>query len=485
MTMNNGVIMNTPDTDRYCNILRIDPAGESVGYTEAPLEIAQGFVNSLVYDVENSNIQRALFSYFKNEKSDLNTIDRARAGLCLRCYVSYAMVEECRRIDKLYSGNKQFTYRDLLPLVINDDGKKLIILDEDGITQLTVDKNSVIYKSTCDLFSVQVLQSFDPDLESGMSLYNWVRLKTRQNHQVRTLLSNYGLNHLSDWAILNRATAEQLGRLSPQERYIIEAYHAVYRRDRIERSSFRPMRCPDPTSAQLQEMLSYLLSLQVSIDSPSLLLQELYRIALQLRKYDIWSYRESLEIYDAQTDTVVPRRDLPTDSFDEIDIERLEISQFLQEHLDSALAEAIKLEIEAKIQDLQNSRRYAPFAPKYLQGLKLYYCQAMSLKDIAPILGMTSWNQARRILDPGKLLLQVRAKTQDTMLNSILRLAAQRGFTSIPPTAVYLKALTQEIECYIDEEIFQEASEEMKTGRNRSMNSVYAKAILSFLQDLT
>lgn len=477
--------MNTPDTDRYCNILRIDPAGESVGYTEAPLEIAKDFVSSLVCDVRISNLKHALLSCFKDENSDSNKINRALAGLCLRCYVSYAIVEECRRIDKLYSGNKQFTYRDLLPLVINDDGKQLVILDEeDGTTQLTVDKNSVIHQSTCNLFSVEVLQSFDPNLESGMSLYNWVRLKTRQNHQIRTLLCNYGLNHLSDWAILNRATAEQLGRLSLQQQHIIEAYHAVYRRDRIEKSSSRPIKCPDPTSAQLQEMLTYLLSRQVSIDSPSLLLQELYQIALQLRRYDIWSYREYLEIYDADTDTLLPRRDLPTNSFNEVDIEQLEISNFLQEHLDSALAEAIRLEVKAKIQNLQNSSRYAPFAPKYLQGLKLYYCEAMSLKDIAPILEMTSWNQARRILDPGQLLLQVRAKTEDIMLNSILRLAAQKGFTSIPPKASYLKTLTQEIECYIDEEIFQEASEEMKAGRYRNMNSTYAKAILSFLQDL-
>ncbi|MDY6902714.1 MAG: hypothetical protein SWZ49_32280 [Cyanobacteriota bacterium] len=477
--------MNTSATDRYWNLLQIDPAGKSVGYKKVPLEIAKDFVGSLVYEVDNSNLQRALLSRFKNENSDFNRINRAKAGLCLRCYISQTIVEECRRIDNLYSGEKQFDYRDLLGLVLNDDGQKLRILDEDGRTQLTVDKNSVTNESTYNLFSVQVLQSFDSNLESGMSLDNWVRLNVKQNREVRTLLSDFGLNHLSDWAILNRATNEQLARLSVEERYIVEVYHAVYRRDRIQKSSSRRIRCPDPTSAQLQEMLVDLLSRQVSINSPSLLLQELHQIALQLRRYDIWNYRESLEIYDAQSDTLSPRRDLPSNSFDELDIEQRDISQFLQEHLNSALAEAIRTEVKAKLQDLQKSRRYAPFAPQYVRGLKLYYYEAMSLRDIAPILGMTSWNQARRILDPGKLLLQVRARTEDSILRSILELAAQKGFTSIPAKASYFNALTKEVESYIDGEIFQEASEEMKTGRNRIMNSAYAKAIRSYLQDFT
>ncbi|MEM7713027.1 MAG: hypothetical protein AAF349_05525 [Cyanobacteria bacterium P01_A01_bin.68] len=476
--------MSTSDTERYYNILRITAAGNSVGYTRTTLKIAEEFVNRSISDVENSNLLNDLLSCFKDKNPNSSAINRANAGLCLRCYVSHAIVEECRRIDNLYSGNKTFSYRDFLGLVLNDDGQQLIILASDGTTQLTVDKNSVTNKSAINLFSVQVLQSFDPDLESGMSLYNWVRLRTRQNHRVRKFLSNSGLNHLSDWAILNRATTAQIGRLSPQQQRIIEAYHAVYRRDRIEKPCFKPTRCPDPTSAQLQEMSVYLRHRQVSIDTPSLLLQELYQIALLLRRYDIWNYREPLEIYDAQSDTLIPRSDLPTNSFNEVDIERLEISQFLREHLDSALAQAIRLKVEAKIQELRNSRRYAPFAPKYLQGLKLYYSESMSLGDIAPILGMSSWNQAKRILDPGTLLLQVRAKTEDSMLESILSLAEQRGFTSIPPKASYLKTLAEEVESYIDEEIFNEASEEMRAGRNRSMNSPYAQAIVSYLQNL-
>ena len=57
----------------------------------------------------------------------------------------------------------------------------------------------------------------------------------------------------------------------------------------------------------------------------------------------------------------------------------------------------------------------------------------MSLKEIAPELGMKNWDQARRILNPGELLSKVRSKTVEQMLESILKKAAEKGLTKIPP----------------------------------------------------
>ena len=51
------------------------------------------------------------------------------------------------------------------------------------------------------------------------------------------------------------------------------------------------------------------------------------------------------------------------------------------------------------------------------------------MEEIAPVLEMTSWNQARRILNPGEVLSQVRAKTTELMLEAILKLAAKKGLT--------------------------------------------------------
>lgn len=474
--------MNT--SARYWEIWRIDPSEEKLGYKRVSVDTAQNFVNSQFAGIENTALQNSLLSAFNGENPDIDLFNRALAGLCLRCYVSEAIMKECKKIDYLYSGEKQFNYRDLLPFVLNDDGQNLIILDRDGRRQLTVDENNQLNQSRYDCFAIKVLQTFNADSQSGMSLNNWAHLQTRQNYEIKKFLSEFGLQHLSDWAILNRARTEQLERLSDQERYIAEAYHAVYRRDRQQQRSLGPKKCPDPSSAQLEEMLVYLRNRQVSINTSSLLLAELKRIAVVFRRYDIWTSRESLDIYDAQSDTNIPRPNLYTEDLNEIDIEEQELSQFLREHLDSALAQAIKQECEANVQRLQKSRKYAPFAQKYIRGLQLYYQDAITLEEIAPVLEMTSWNQARRILNPGEVLSQVRAKTTELMLEAILKLAAKKGLTNTSPEANYFKNLTQQVELYIDEEIFQEASEEIKAGKNRKMNSVYAQAIRSYIQQV-
>ncbi|NJM20968.1 MAG: hypothetical protein HC836_20985 [Richelia sp. RM2_1_2] len=473
--------MNT--LSRYWKIWRINPAAENLGYKQIPVTVAQDFVNNQIDDVTNNQTQNVLLSCFHAEYSEMNKLNSARAGLCLRCYVSEPILKQCKKIASLFSGEKQFTYRDLLPFVLNDDGQKLIVLDQDGKTQLMIDDNYQIKPSSYKLFSVTVLQTFNAELQSGMSLDNWAYLQTKQNPELKKFLSEFGFQHLSDWALLNRTGIKQLERLSIQECYIIKAFHAVYRRDRQQKQIKGAKKCPEPTNAQLQEMLNYLQQHQVLINTPVQLIKELQQIVQQLRKYDIWSSRESLDIYDSESGNYVPRPDLPSSSVDLVAVEEQEFLQFLKQHLDTTLTQTIKQEVEANIDKLQKSKKYAPFAQKYIQGLELYYYKAMSLKEITPKLGMTSWDQARRILNPGELLSKVRAKTVEQMLESVLKKAAETGLTKIPPEANYLIALTEQIEFYVDGEIFQEAAEEIRSGKNRNMTSVYAQAIRCYIQE--
>lgn len=462
---------------RYWHIWRINPAAENKGYTQISIAAAQEFINNELSDVEISNIQNTLLSYFKNKNSNIDVRKQALAGLCLRCYTSEAILKECKKIDYIYSGDKQFTYRDLLPFVLNDDGKKLIILDENKQKQLILDKNFREIKLKHEYFSVKVLETFKTDLQPRMSLDNWAYLQTKQNGELKKFLSELGLKHLSDWAILNRITKEQFLRLSLSERCIVEVYHAVYRRERRQKRIASPRKCPDPNSAQLNEMLVYLQQKEVIFNTELQLLEELKKIALQLRNCDIYNSTEYFDIYEAQNYTYISRNYLYTNGVSEVDIEQQEVLQFLQQHLNLTLSEAIKQEIAGNIQRLQNSSRYQPFAEKYLRGLLLYYRDSMSLKEITPILEMTSWNQARRILNPGEMLSQVRVKTTKLMLESILQLAVEKGLTQIPPEVNYFNNLIEEIESYLDREIFQQANEENRTGRNRQMNSAYAKAV--------
>jgi hypothetical protein len=157
--------------------------------------------------------------------------------------------------------------------------------------------------------------------------------------------------------------------------------------------------------------------------------------------------------------------------------------QFLHQQLQLALVSGLEQEIEASIAKLQKSQRYAPLASQFTVGLQLYYCQNKSLKEIAPQLGMTSWDQARRVLNPGELLSKVRTACLQKLLDSILKKASEKGLTEIPPKIEYLKVLGEQVEAFTDREVFQEAVAEIKSGKNRSLDSLYAQHLCFFLNN--
>ncbi|EAW43657.1 hypothetical protein N9414_15272, partial [Nodularia spumigena CCY9414] len=134
------------------------------------------------------------------------------------------------------------------------------------------------------------------------------------------------------------------------------------------------------------------------------------------------------------------------------------------------------------IAKLKTSRSYAPLAHKYLPGLQLYYCECRTLKDIVELLSMTSWDQTRRILNPGELLSKVRTLTVQKLLDTVLEKAHTKGLTSIPPEPEYLKTLAEQIENFVDVEVFIEAGEEIRASKNRSLDSLYAQKLRNYLQ---
>jgi hypothetical protein len=95
---------------------------------------------------------------------------------------------------------------------------------------------------------------------------------------------------------------------------------------------------------------------------------------------------------------------------------------------------------------------------------------------------MTSWDQARRVLNPGELLDKVRELTVQQVLDKTLEKAQDFGLTQIPPEPNYLKTLSEQIESFADAEIFTEAVEEIRAGKNRSMNSLYAQQLRFYFE---
>lgn len=496
-TPSNLAVLETAMLWKFWKLCRISLARETVGYEYRLIPEAQEFFENQilnnytqnnVYNFAthlNQNAKSTLFSDFLTQDSAISRAKRAAAGLCLRCNVSYPILKACQKIDSLFGGEKRFTYKDLLPFVLDDDGKTLIVLDSQAKNQLVLDDRGKTQPTNYKFFTVEVLRTFKADSQSSMSLDNWAYLQTKQNQEVKNFLSEFGFQHLSDWAILNRARRKQIESLSERDRQLINVFHAVYRRDRREHRSAGVLKCPDPSNSQLQEMLTALQKQNVTVKSNVELIAELKQVAVQLKQYDVWSSREPLEICDPNTGNDVLRPDLPHASTDELNVEQQEILEFLHQQLKSALIQSIEQEISACLAKLEKSKSYAIFAQRFIPGLQLYYCQGMSLKAIVPLLEMSSWDQARRVFNPGELINNIRARTVEKILDSTIAKAQEKGLTQIPPEPEYLKTLTEQIELFADVEIFKEAAEEIRAGKNRQMNSLYARQLRVYFSKIT
>ncbi|MEB3279315.1 MAG: hypothetical protein VKK42_10395 [Lyngbya sp.] len=473
---------------RYWKMFRIHPASEKVGYQTDGITLAQEFLEQQLIKAEHSpsskeSFEDILLSYFKAQNPQLNLQTRALAGLCLRCAVSEPILRACQRIERLFGGGKSFTYRDLLPFVLNDDGHHLIVLDEDQKNQLILLDDGSLQPNPYAFFSVEILQSFQADYPTNMSLKNWVYFKTKQHPDLKNFLSDYGFKKITDWALLNRTRSRQLEQLSTRDRLLVEAFHGVYRRDRRQQAK-GAKKCPDPSYEQLQEMIGKLQDSEVIISSEAQLLKDLKQVAKQLRQYEVWSTRQPLEVYNSEKEQYEIRSDIQQEYEPPVEIEQQEIVDFLHQQLRAILSGAIQKEVQQKIEKLKKSRKYADKASEFLPGLRLYYVEGMSLKEIAPLLGMTSWDQTRRILNPGELLSKVRTVTVQNLLEKVLTKAHKMGLTSLPPKPDYLNAVIQAVEAFADQEVFRAATEEMRTGKNRSFKSVYAQHLRAYLSQL-
>ena len=469
-------------SSKYWTICQISLTQERTGYGQRLIPLAQEFFQrqfSTGANVQHQVIQASLLTQFQARKTDHDVTSRAQAGLCLRCHVSYPILKACQTIASLFAGDKVFTYQDLLSFVLNDDGKTLVIWDGAENIQLKLNEVGETQSTTYKIFAVEVLRTYKLNSASSMSLDNWAFLQTKQHPELKQFLAEFGFQHLGDWALLNRVRLKQLEQLAERDRHLVAAYHAVYRRDRRQQQQVG--RCFDPNQAQLTEMVG-LLQQQEQLIHPNDLTKALKQVAKQLRQLDIWQSREPLEVQNPETGGYELRVDAPVDVGNELDSEEQEFLEFLHSQLSLTLAQAIEQAIQAQISYLEKSKKYAPFAVCFIPGLRLYYSEGLSLRDIGPTLGMSSWDQTRRILNPGELLSKVRLLTVQQLLEPILKKAHSQGFASMPPEPTYLKTLTEQIEAFVDAEIFAEAVSEIKAGKNRLMNSKYAQQLKHYIK---
>lgn len=459
------------ESSKYWKLIRIDAAEEGRGYKIQPIPTAQEFLgenfpefmNHLV--VREDRVYRQLLKLLPED--GVNQTAGVEAELCLRCYVSYPILQSCMKRVRLFGSGNGFTYRDLLPFVLNDDGK----ISNGGFVP----------------FSIEILHSFSPDQKC--SLGGWVDLRVKQNPDLNRFLLERGLNFTSDWALLNRANLRQLAGM---DRDLVEVFHLVYRRDRPQqRRQGTRQKCLDPTNEQLQEMIQCLRQRQGLVDSTSSLLNQLKRLAQVLRQEDIWGRRgfpvvEPLETTDPDTgETSV--KDVPDDTItSEPEAgERLELQQFCYEQLLHSLDQGIRQAIGDRVHSLKQRPRYKQLAHQVKPALRLLYLEGKSQGQIASMLGMTNQSQVSRILNPKELLVSIRQRTLEALLHRILEKVRELKIVDFPVSPDYFTNLMEQLDAFVDEQVFQAAAAEMNAGRDRSMESLFAQRLRQILNEQT
>lgn len=434
-------------------------------------------------DHQNRNIQVLLLSWFRPQLSAIDVWQRLQSGFCLRCYVSDYILKACIDLQRQFGAGNKFTYQELLPFVLNDDGKLQVILDDRD--QVLIDDRGKLQLSSYKIFAVEIIKRFNLTSTVRLSLAKWAYYQTRQNSEIKDFLWQQGLRLLSDWALLNKARVKQLE--WSRDRAILETFHTVYRRDRRLAAHNRSKICPDPTNGQMQEMLAILAAKNIRIDSSTELMKELKKLGQLVRQSDIRSSQSSamevpLEFADPESGNYITI-DLPDSSsapnLEEIEQEELQL--FLDRQLLECLNRGIEQGISDRINDLRQRPRYAALAVKIKPGFRLY-CQGKSQTEIATFLGMTSQSQVSRVLEPKDLLSKVRFRTVEKLLEIILDKARELGLISIAPQPDYLDNLIHQIEAFVDEKVFHLAAAEIASGqKNRPMDSLYAQQLRYYL----
>jgi len=190
-------------TMQIINAPRVENNQLKGSYKSRPVHQAQEFfrrqfpelASKLVLSPEeNRHIQVVAWKNFRSA-SDIR--ERALAGLCLRCYVSQSIVTSCREIAWLYDPESSLSlFEDLLSFVLDDDGKTLIILDDEYENQLKLTNNNIFITPllySYKLFTVEIWRTFfKPGNRIDYSISkNWIKKKILSHPEIKDLLSAF------------------------------------------------------------------------------------------------------------------------------------------------------------------------------------------------------------------------------------------------------------------------------------------------------
>ena len=466
MYTNDCKAMSNPSI--YSTLVRIDAAGDRQILS---ISSAQTFFNQVfreLFDVDNlsdKEIQLQLLDLSKDTSEDTGN----KAQRCLLCFISWEIEKVCLNLEKQFGVVGGFSSRDLLPYVLDDDGK----LDS---------------KSSYKCYSLEILQSFDI---AQSSLSSWTSRKVKQHPALNKFLLECGIYLLSDWAILNDTQPKQLERILSQfhsltikeiqqSKWLLSSYHRVYRAQRLKQRKAKTSKCQPPTIEQLQQISDKLNNLsqgQYCVAANNLMSQ-LQLLARYLREYRIHVRGGSLprESIDAAHRNNFDYLESANNSDTEAENQTSEFlklyrPQFL-ECLDNALATVTKTRVN-KLQRKDDIK-----AQKFITALKLFHCQGLSMTEIAKGIGMKAQFQVTRLLKLKEFRADVNRELLLRLKIRVLELAP--NYCSLEK----LHALESQITIALTEQVTNlivEAEVEAAGQRTNSKRSRFASRLCEYL----
>ncbi len=445
---------------KYWRLVRIDAAGNRKILEIAPAKafFASAFNEFPYYtDVPSTDIQPQLLRWVR----DAANSERLLAERCLLCFISWQIEQVCLQLEAQFGAVHGFTYRDLLPYV----------LDDDGSLQPPTSYNS---------FAREILQSFDPEQSS---LTTWTSRRVKHHPALSKFLLECGVYLISDWAILNDTQPKQLQRILgefhglipaeiQQAQGLLESYHTVYRADRMQkRASGIRGQCTAPTTRQLQQISHCLEGKTNQKLKSETVIGQLQNLANRLRQYRIYvrggSFpTESLDATGNKYNPLVERIPSPDSAhLGENQEEQAEFLQSYRSQFKACLDQALAMVTQSRVRQLQ--RKDEEKARMFLTGLHLFHCEKVSMTEIAKRLGLRAQDAVTRLLK----LKEFRADVQQQLLvmlrSRVIELAKNYS------TPENLTTLEHEITLALNEQItslISQAETEAQSAKNNTIS---------------
>ncbi len=460
---------------------RVTPIAEARTWFEHTFgDLSPGMVNpsrptighgSEGVDVSDAGIQRVLWLHHQQGTE----AEREGAAWCLRCFVSYQIDQVCAQLAAQFGSQHGFTHADLLPFVLDDDGRSPLPPTQARYQPLAAD----------------ILQTFDI---SRASLSTWVIQRVKRHPELNRFLLQQGVYRVSDWAILNDTTPQQLQRIFTefhaltvtevhQALDVLAVYHQVYRGDRLQQQQGRGQLCHPPTDEQLQRMASALARVspaRAKAEVPGAIMHRLRAIAAYLRHYRIHTRGGAVPTVSLDQPDLNPSlasitaTSSPSDMDDQYEFLGRYRAQFL-----TCLDQAIAQVVSDRLTVLTRQKKGNPH--QFAHALHLFHCVGLSMTEIAQTLGLQAQYQVTRLLKLKDFRADVRRRILENLGDRIHTLALPYADVS------RLQAVDAQIATALAEHVdalMQQAETEVNVARHHPLKGLFACRLCHHLQHL-